>query len=74
MFDNLQNLIQLKDQLMSNPMEFLARRKFNIPEGMNDPNEIMQHLLNTGQISQQQINNAMQMRNNPLVQKLFGGK
>ncbi len=55
-------------------MEFLARRKFNIPEGMNDPNEIMQHLLNTGQISQQQLNNAMQMRNNPMVQKLFGGK
>jgi len=45
----------------------------NIPQGMTDPNDILQHLLNTNQVSQQQVNQIMGMRNNPVVKKLFGG-
>lgn len=74
MFDNLQNVLQLKDQLMSDPVNTLARHKYNIPQGMTNPNDILQHLLNTGQVNQQQVNGAMNMRNNPIVQRLFGGK
>ena len=42
-----------------NILSMLSSR-FNIPQGMNDPNAILQHLLNTGQVSQEQLNNAMQ--------------
>jgi hypothetical protein len=38
---------------------------------MNDPNQIIQHLLNTGQVTQQQVNNAMQMRNHPMFKGMF---
>lgn len=45
--------------------------RYNIPQGMNDPNAIIQHLLNTRQVSQAQVNQVMQLRNNPQVQSLF---
>ena len=73
MFDNAQNMIQLLQQLKQDPVATLAQRKYNIPQGMTDPNDILQHLLNTNQVSQQQVNQIMGMRNNPVVQKLFGG-
>lgn len=62
------NIIQAYNQFMQNPMGFLSRR-YNIPENINDPNEIIQHLLNTGQVSQAQVNQAMQMRNNPIFKQ-----
>ena len=49
-------------QLKANPMQMLAKR-FNLPENLpKDPQDILQYLLNSGQISQQQVDNAMQMR------------
>jgi hypothetical protein len=36
-------------------------------EMLNDPDQIIQNLLNTGKISQQQINQVMQMKNNPML-------
>ena len=62
--------IQMVNQFRQNPMAMLSQR-YNIPANLNDPNEIIQHLLNTGQVSQEQVNNAMQMRNNPMIQNLF---
>lgn len=53
-----------------NPIGFLQKR-YNIPENMTDPNDIIQHLLNSGQVSQTQVNNAMNMRNNPMIQQLM---
>jgi predicted XRE-type DNA-binding protein len=41
---------------------------------MNNPSDIIQHLLNTGQVSQQQINSLMGMRNNPMIQQLMSKK
>lgn len=56
------NLQQMMGQLRANPAQFLAQRGLNVPaELMNDPNAILQHLLSTGKVSQQQINNAYQM-------------
>jgi hypothetical protein len=56
-----QNLMAQLNQLRSNPVQFLMRRRMNIPQDVaNDPNAIVQHLLNTGQISQQQYNQAVQ--------------
>ena len=52
-------------QFMENPMQMLLKR-YNIPQGMTNPQDIIQHLLNTNQVSQAQVNQAMQMRNNPM--------
>ena len=73
MMSNLNDIMNLYQQFMQNPMQMLAQR-FNIPQNINNPNDILQHLLNTGQITQSQLNNVMQMRNNPLIQRLMGGK
>lgn len=61
------NINNLYNQFMQNPMAMLCRR-YNIPQNISNPQDIIQHLLNSGQISQAQINQAMQMR-----QQMFGG-
>jgi hypothetical protein len=47
------------EQMKNNPVQFLMNRGLNIPQGMNNPQEMVQHLLNTGQVSQQQYENAL---------------
>ena len=69
----MNNLMQMYQQFKQNPMAMLNQR-FNIPQNMSDPNEIIQHLLNTGQVSQSQVNGIAQMRNNPMVQMLMKGE
>jgi len=55
-------MLTMLQQLRSNPMQILSKR-FNLPQNLpNNPQDIIQHLLNTGQISQAQVNNAMQMK------------
>ncbi len=66
----MMDIFSMYNQLRSNPMQLLSRR-FNIPQNMNNPQDIIQHLLNSGQISQAQVNQAMQMRNNPMIQQLM---
>lgn len=52
------NFMQMLQQLKSNPVQFLAQRKFNLPQDFQGgPQDIIQHLVNTGQVSQQQIAN-----------------
>lgn len=72
MLNNLNDVMNLYQQIKSNPMQILSQR-FNIPQNvnLNDPNEIVQHLLNTGQVSQNQVNKVMGMRNNPMIQQLM---
>ena len=57
------NIMGMLQQLKANPMQMLIQRRMNIPQGvpMNDPQAILNHLVSTGQVSQQQINNAYQM-------------
>ena len=66
----MNNPFALLQQLRTNPMQLLSQ-KFNIPANITTPQEIIQHLLNTGQVTQEQVNRAMQMRNNPIIQQLF---
>lgn len=62
MMNDLQGIMQMLPQIKANPMQFLLQRKLNIPQGMtDDPNAILNHLLQTGQISQNQVNGAYQM-------------
>lgn len=70
--NNINQIMSMYQQLRSNPMQMLARR-FNMPQNMNmnNPNDIIQHLLNTGQIQQSQVNQIMGMQNNPIIQQLL---
>ena len=63
------NIMQAYQMLRSNPMQILGQR-FNIPQNIaNDPDAIIQHLLNTGQVNQNQINQVMSMKNNPMFRR-----
>lgn len=58
----MNNPLAMLQQLKANPMQFLMQRRFNIPQGMAaDPQQILNYLVQSGQISQQQINQAYQM-------------
>ena len=62
----MNNMINMLTQLKNNPVGLLSQR-YNLPQGMNNPNDILQHLLNTGQVKQEQVNalmsNAQQLSN-----------
>lgn len=64
------NLLNMVAQFKNNPMQMLMQR-YSIPQNINNPQDIVQHLLNTGQVTQQQVNSAMQLKNNPNIQSLF---
>lgn len=55
------NPMAMLSQLQSNPMGLLRRAGFNVPDGTSGPQAIIQHLMNSGQISQQQVDNARMM-------------
>ena len=59
-------MLGMLQQLKANPLQFLMQRKFNLPQGIsaNDPQAILNHLVQTGQVSQQAVNNAYQMAQN----------
>lgn len=49
MFDNFNAFIQ-------NPLAFFNRSKFNIPQDMKNPEDVINYLLQSGQLSQDQYN------------------
>lgn len=71
------SIISALQQMKQNPMQFLLARRFNIPNtiNMNDSNEIIQYLINSGQVSQDQVNQAnMNARNNQQLKQFLGQK
>ncbi len=67
---NSGNFFDMVQRFKQDPMSVLSSR-FNIPQNVNDPNAILQHLLNSGQVSQSQINRVMQMANNPNIRNML---
>lgn len=55
----MNNMFTMLQQFRNNPLQILQQR-FNIPQNVHDPNQILQHLLDTKQVSQQQIDNIKQ--------------
>ena len=56
------NMFNLLDQIKQNPLKLLSQR-FNLPDNLpKDPQSILDHLVSTGQVSQEEINQVMQMR------------
>ena len=61
---NGMNPAQILASLKSNPMQILQQAGFNIPQGMNNPQQIINHLMQSGQINQNQVTQAQQMAQN----------
>lgn len=61
MFGNMpqMNPLQVAQQLRANPA-LIQRAGLRIPQNLTDPNAIIQHLMNTGQVTQQRYNQAVQ--------------
>ena len=55
------NIMGMLSQIKSDPVGFLMRYRFNVPQNIKTPDGIINYLLSSGQISQQQINSAYQM-------------
>ena len=72
MFNPMQ-MINMFNQFKGNPMQALSQ--FGIPQNMNDPTQIIQHLMNSGKMSQQQFNQlqqiAGQLQSNPQFKQMF---
>lgn len=61
-FQQRPNMLIMLSQLKQDPVAMLST-KYSVPQGMTNPNEILQHLLTTGQVTQDQVNRIMQMQN-----------
>lgn len=59
--NNPMQMMQMLQQLKGNPMQFLAQRGIQIPQGMMNPQQIVQQMLNSGRVSQAQVDQARQM-------------
>lgn len=68
--NNIGNILGMYQNFIKNPMQAILSAGLNVPtELMGNPQQIIQHLLNSNQISQSQVNQAQQMlsqmNNNP---------
>lgn len=75
-FGSMQGMLGQFRGFMANPMQFMIQRKLNIPQQyMNDPNQTIQYLMNTGQLSQQQydwaVKEAQKIQSNPQFMQMF---
>lgn len=55
----MNNILQMLNQYSQNPMMLFQR--FNIPKECNSPESVMQFLMQTGRVSQSQINQAQSL-------------
>lgn len=55
------NIHALYQEFVSNPVGFLVRSKFNIPQNVTNPQQIVQHLASTGQVPPQMQQRVNQM-------------
>jgi len=67
-FGSFPNMMSQFKGFMSNPMQMM--RGLNIPPNMNSPTQIIQYLMDSGRLSQQDYNTAnsfyRKAQNNPL--------
>ena len=52
---------QMLNSLRNNPAALLKQRGYTIPDGMTNPQQIIQHLVNSGQVPQGRYQQALQM-------------
>lgn len=73
---NINEMMSQMQAFRTNPLRFMAQKKLNIPQNLqNNPQAIIQHLLNNGTMTQQQFNElqntAKQMQSNPQFAQFF---
>lgn len=57
--NNIPDIRGMFEEFKKNPTQALIKAKFKIPDTVgSEPQAIVQHLLNSGQITQQQVNAA----------------
>lgn len=74
--NNMQNLLGQFRGFMQNPTQYLLQKNLGLTENMlKNPNDAIQYLMNSGKISQEQYNwavqQANQLKNNPQFQQYF---
>ena len=57
---NMMNMLSQFQQFRKNPMAMLQQR-FRIPQNLTEPNDIIKHLVDSGQVSKDQIEQFSQM-------------
>lgn len=79
-FGSMQNFMGQFQNFFKNPMQFLMQKKLNLPQNINpmqNPQAAIQHLMNSGQLSQEQFNQlkqtAKQIQSNPQFQQFING-
>lgn len=55
------NPMQAMAQLQNDPVGTLKQAGLSIPDGMNNPQQIVQHLVQSGQLPQGRLQQVMQM-------------
>lgn len=55
------NIMQMLPQFKQNPLGALTGAGYNIPANMNNPQQILQHLVQSGQVNQGQLDYAQRM-------------
>ena len=78
-FGSMQGLMSQFRQFRGNPMQMFMQKKMNIPQNIQgNPQQIIQHMMNSGQISQEQFNAAKKMaeqvQSNPMFRQMMGGR
>ena len=58
------NPMQMLGQLKSNPVALLKQAGFNVPDNISNPQQIIQHLMNSGQLTQDQLTQAQMAAQN----------
>lgn len=79
-FGSFQGFLGQFRGFMQNPMQFMMQKKLNLPQNINpmqNPQAAIQHLMNNGQLTQEQYNQVQQMarqiQNNPQFQQFMSG-
>lgn len=74
-FGSLQGMMNQFSGFMQNPFQYMMQRKLQLPQNIQDPNEAIQYLMNTGRMSQQDYNQlrqmAEQLQQNPQFMQMF---
>ena len=55
------NPMQMMNQFRQNPIGILQQVGYQIPEGMSDPQQIVNHLMQSGQLPNDRLQKAQQM-------------
>lgn len=78
-FGSMKNMLGQFQGFMKNPMQYMIQKNLNLPQNINpmqNPQQAIQHLMNNGQLTQEQYNWAQnmskQIMSNPQFQQFVG--